>query len=187
MPSSSSPLIFAAFAMASAPSNSFGQSTGLEDLVGARAGQAEGEFQRRGYRKVGGEKGDDRSYSYWWSQERQRCVTVATMDGRYSSVTPTLPADCGKSDGHDDHRASRHDPRGAPSHGNAASDELSRICRNEASVRFDRRPSEITANAPIEQRSGYIVQGWYDHPDGSKGTKFFNCRFDADGQFLGVN
>ena len=32
------------------------QSTGLDDMVGARAGQAEGELQRRGYRNVRTEK-----------------------------------------------------------------------------------------------------------------------------------
>lgn len=33
------------------------QSTGLDDIVGARAGQAEGELQRRGYQNIRGEKG----------------------------------------------------------------------------------------------------------------------------------
>jgi hypothetical protein len=187
MPSSSRFLALAAVATALAPSNSFGQSTGLEDMVGARAGQAEAELERRGYRNVGGEKGDDRSYAYWWSKDRHQCVTVATMDGRYSSVTATLPADCRMGAGPNDRRATEYDRRSAPSHGYVAGDELSRICRNEASARFDRRPSEVTANAPIQQRNGYIVQGWYDRSDGSKGTKFFNCRFDTDGRFLGVD
>lgn len=70
------------------------QSTGLTDLVGARAGQAEGELQARGYRWVRTEKGDDRSYAYWWSADRRQCVTVATMDGRYSAITPTTAPDC---------------------------------------------------------------------------------------------
>ncbi|KQS04016.1 hypothetical protein ASG11_06925 [Sphingomonas sp. Leaf357] len=73
------------------------QSTGLEDMAGARAGQAEGELQRRGYRNVRGEKGDDRSYAYWWNADRRQCVTIATMNGRYSSITPTTPPDCRQS------------------------------------------------------------------------------------------
>jgi hypothetical protein len=73
------------------------QSTGLEDMVGARAGQAEGELQRRGYVNVRGEKGDDRSYTYWWNADRRQCVTIATMEGRYSSVQPTTPPDCRQS------------------------------------------------------------------------------------------
>ena len=75
-------------------STALAQSTGLEDMVGARAGQAENGVQARGYRWVRTEKGDDRSYAYWWSDRRQQCVTIATMDGRYASVTPTLPPDC---------------------------------------------------------------------------------------------
>lgn len=70
------------------------QSTGLEDMVGARAGQAEGELQRRGYRNVRAEKGDDRSYAYWWNASRRQCVTIATMDGRYASIQPTTSPDC---------------------------------------------------------------------------------------------
>jgi hypothetical protein len=71
------------------------QSTGLEDMVGARAGQAESELQRRGYGNVpGGSKSNDRSYSYWWNADRGQCVTIATMEGRYASITPTPPPDC---------------------------------------------------------------------------------------------
>jgi hypothetical protein len=73
------------------------QSTGLEDMVGARAGQAEGELQRRGYAFIRAETGDDRSYTYWWNARRQQCVTIATMDGRYASVQPTPPPDCRQS------------------------------------------------------------------------------------------
>lgn len=73
------------------------QSTGLEDMVGARAGQAENELQRRGYRNVRAEQGDDRSYTYWWSADRRQCVTIATMDGRYNSIQPTTPPDCRQS------------------------------------------------------------------------------------------
>lgn len=76
------------------PSPSLAQSTGLEDMVGARAGQAESELQRRGYRNVRGEKGDDRSYTYWWNADRRQCVSIATMDGRYDSITPTTAPDC---------------------------------------------------------------------------------------------
>lgn len=72
------------------------QSTGLEDMIGARAGQAENGVRARGYELIRADRGDDRSYTYWWSAARRQCVTIATMDGRYASVTPTLPPDCGK-------------------------------------------------------------------------------------------
>jgi hypothetical protein len=156
----------------------------LRDMVGARAGQAEGELQRRGYRSVGGEKGDDRSYAYWWNAERQRCVTVATMEGRYHSITTSPAPDCqrrvsGRERDRDYGRGG--DRRGS---GVAAPHELSQFCRGEAAARWDRRPSELTVNAPIQQRSGAITQGWFQ--DGNR-TKFFTCRFDEDGRFVSVN
>jgi hypothetical protein len=178
----------------------YAQSTGLEDMVGARAGQAEGEIQRRGYRNVGGEKSDDRSYTYWWSDERRQCVTIATMDGRYASVTPSPAPDCRQPadrhgeearnggrdrsgrDGDDrrPHRSGEDHRRGS---GYAAADELSYACRNAAAAEFDRRPSEITANYPIRQPYGFIVQGWFK--DGER-SRFFNCRFDQDGELVSV-
>lgn len=158
------------------------QPTGLEDLVGARAGQAEAELQRRGYRNTGGAKGDDRSYTYWWSDQRRQCVSIATQNGRYESITPTLPPDCGQSTTPIRPRPP-HSPPPPPGAAGVLPGELSRYCRGEASARFDLRPSEITVNAPIRQPNGYIVQGWFAQ---DKRTKFFNCRFDSNGRFLSV-
>ncbi len=160
------------------------QTTGLDDMVGARAGQAEGELVQRGYRNVRGEKGDDRSYAYWWNDRRRQCVTIATMDGRYASITPTTAPDC-RQDG-DDRRRDRSpiwsDRRERPPVATAA---LSRYCRGEASAAFSRRPDDITTVGAIAERSGgYSVRGWYER---EKRTAFFTCRFDADGRFRGVN
>ena len=66
-------------------------------MVGARAGQAEGELGRRGYRNVGATQGDDRSYTYWWNADRRQCVTIATMEGRYDAITPSPAPDCRQS------------------------------------------------------------------------------------------
>lgn len=82
---------------AAIPTAAAAQSTGLEDMVGARAGQAENELQRRGYVNTGGSDGDDRSYTNWWNASRRQCVTIATMDGRYASITPTTAPDCRQS------------------------------------------------------------------------------------------
>jgi len=79
---------------AAAPLVATAQNAGLSDLVGARAGQAEGELQRRGYVNTGGTKADDRSYTNWWNASRQQCVTIAVMDGRYASITATPAPDC---------------------------------------------------------------------------------------------
>ncbi len=194
-----SALLFPALASVSA----LAQPTGLDDMVGARAGQAENELRNRGYRNVRGEKGDDRSYTYWWSDDRRQCVSIATMNGRYDSITPTTAPDCrmpatedrksdrytgemrdsgGRSDRYaPDARNSRHH---MPVRGVADFTELQAICRAEASGRFDRRPSDLTVNAPIRQRNGVILQGWFDTV--GKRTTFFTCRFDEDGRFMSV-
>ena len=70
-------VIVATFLLSSAlPAAAGAQSTGLEDMVGARAGQAEGELQRRGYVNTGGSKGDDRSYTNWWNAARRQGAHV---------------------------------------------------------------------------------------------------------------
>lgn len=158
----------------------------LRDMVGARAGQAESELQRRGYRNIRGEKGDDRSYTYWWNDNRRQCATIATMDGRYDSITTTPAPDCRQTADGDRRRSSDYSRRpGGYAAGYAANKgDPSRLCKGEAAAAFDRRPSEITTNAPIRQRTGTIVQGWFDT---DKRTKFFTCRFDVDGRFRSVN
>ncbi|WP_235654666.1 hypothetical protein [Sphingobium yanoikuyae] len=94
--------------------------SGLSDLVGARAAGGETQMKARGYDFVKVEKGDDRSYATWWNRDKQRCVTVATMDGRYDSITETLPVDCGhgaqhaQSDTRHDNRSYHPDMRYAP-------------------------------------------------------------------------
>ena len=181
-------LAIALSASASVPASARSGSTGLNDLVGARAGQAEAELQRRGYRNVRGEKGDDRSYAYWWSEDRNQCVSIVTANGRYESITPTTAPDCrisqydrGRSDRYSgDVRHSRHH---MPARGISDVTELQSICRAEASGRFDRRPSDLTVNAPISQRNGAIVQGWFNE---GRRSKFFTCRFDEDGRFINV-
>jgi hypothetical protein len=164
----------------------FAQSTGLEDMVGARAGQAENELQRRGYRNMRGEKGGDRSYTYWWNSDRRQCVSIATMNGRYDSITPTTSPDCRQSPLKDRERAPRYLPPARDNYRGryGGGGDLSRNCKAEAAAAFDRRPSDITTNAPIRQRNGTIVQGWYDR---NKDTRFFTCRFDEDSRFISVN
>lgn len=66
----------------------------LRDMVGARAGQAEGELGRRGYAFVRTDTGDDRKWGYWWNAERRQCVSIATMNGRYDSIVSTPAPDC---------------------------------------------------------------------------------------------
>ncbi|WP_212611865.1 hypothetical protein [Sphingomonas baiyangensis] len=166
--------------MLAAPASAQDTPRDLRDMVGARAGQAEAELQRRGYRSAGGQRGDDRSYTYWWNADRRQCVTIATMNGRYDSITLSPAPDCRQRAAMPAERRDRDVRRS----GMAAPYDLSQRCRSEAASRWDRRPSEITVNAPIRQRTGSLTQGWFEN--GTR-TQFFTCRFDEDDRFLGVN
>lgn len=66
----------------------------VADLVGARGAGGESELQRRGYTFVRAETGDDRVWSYWWNARSRTCLTVATMNGRYASITTSPAPDC---------------------------------------------------------------------------------------------
>ncbi|HEU0004494.1 MAG TPA: hypothetical protein VFS12_00770 [Terriglobia bacterium] len=70
------------------------QANRLQDLVGARAGQAEGDLESRGYVQTHASSKDGSSYGYWWSRDAKKCVVVRTADGRYASITDTTNADC---------------------------------------------------------------------------------------------
>lgn len=66
----------------------------IRDLVGARAAGGETQLQARGYANVGGETGDDRTWTYWWNARTQTCVTVSTVNGRYDAITTSPAPDC---------------------------------------------------------------------------------------------
>jgi len=66
----------------------------IGDLVGARAAGAETQMTARAYVNVGGRTGDDRVWTYWWNPMTRTCVTVATADGRYASITVSPAPDC---------------------------------------------------------------------------------------------
>ncbi len=66
----------------------------VSDLIGARGAGGESELAARGYINVGGRKGDDRAWTYWWNERRGVCLTVATSQGRFSSLVSSPAADC---------------------------------------------------------------------------------------------
>lgn len=69
----------------------------LSDMVGARAGQAEGELQRRGYQATErSEAMGDGRLTYW--RRGDECVAILTRDGRYASINQAGPSECGSSD-----------------------------------------------------------------------------------------
>lgn len=74
--------------------NGFAQADKLRDLVDARASSGESDLERRGYVLTHSSKEGDSIYGYWWNPSVKKCVVVRTSDGRYASITDTLPADC---------------------------------------------------------------------------------------------
>jgi len=62
----------------------------LNDFVGSKAGQAEGDLVRRGYvlRKTVGLN------SFWEETATGGCVSIVTGDGRYQSLVYTTPQAC---------------------------------------------------------------------------------------------
>lgn len=68
----------------------------LADLVGARAGQAEGALQSRGYVYAKGSTSGNAKYSAWYNASTGRCAMIQTADGRYQSIVQAPPGDCGR-------------------------------------------------------------------------------------------
>lgn len=66
----------------------------LEDLVGARAGQAEGELTSRGYSFIRKEAAGSSAYAYYNEEQTGNCVTVRTQDGRFASIVYATQFDC---------------------------------------------------------------------------------------------
>ena len=66
----------------------------LRDLVGARAGQAEGALEDRGYIYMKGSTSGGSKYSNWEERSTGRCVTIRTEDGRYQSIIYSTDFDC---------------------------------------------------------------------------------------------
>lgn len=73
-----------------------GTAADLSDLVGAKAGQAEGELNRRGYQYAKGTTSGDTKYGAWFNKSTGRCVMVRTEQGRYRSIVNAPASDCGR-------------------------------------------------------------------------------------------
>lgn len=68
----------------------------LQDLVGAKGGQAEGELQRRGYEYRAGSTSGHEKNSYWLNQSSGRCVQIVTAEGRYRSIVNSSAHNCSR-------------------------------------------------------------------------------------------
>jgi hypothetical protein len=161
----------------------------VADLVGARAAGAETAIQSRGYVFVKTETGDDRKYSYWWNARMRQCVTVATMEGRYASITLSPAPDCKQRSGASwqDRSAARPDigyrpaapQQGSPSYASERGPvqvgsyevDLGLVCFGDGQRPGLAQPMDgpgiavatatIMATAPNLRRSSLMRQSWY--------------------------
>lgn len=69
---------------------------GLNDLVGARAGQAEQAVTQRGYELRNSKQVADSSVTYWFEKGTGNCVAIRTTDGRYGAIVYTADRDCNR-------------------------------------------------------------------------------------------
>lgn len=69
----------------------------VTDLIGARASSGESILRDRGYEYTNGRTGSSTKWGYWWHKGGSRCISVATVDGRYQSIDKVSASDCGKS------------------------------------------------------------------------------------------
>jgi len=68
----------------------------IQDLVGAKGGQAEMVLENRGYTFVGLGAGSRSDHMYWRQPKTSRCVAIRTSDGRYRAIFYATSADCDK-------------------------------------------------------------------------------------------
>ncbi|WP_156256471.1 hypothetical protein [Sandarakinorhabdus oryzae] len=87
-------LALAAASLLLAPVAAAAKARDLRDLVGARAGTAEGDLESRGWVQITGHNSGGARYNYWWSASQKQCVMVTTRDGRYSAITDAANGDC---------------------------------------------------------------------------------------------
>lgn len=82
------------------PSNTTAQAgdpvPGLNDLVGARAGQAERAVIQRGYELRNSRQVADSSVTYWLERGTGNCVAIRTTEGRYGAIVYTTDRDCNR-------------------------------------------------------------------------------------------
>jgi len=68
----------------------------LQDLVGAKGGQAEDLVVQRGYEWRNTKKQADSSFSFWLEKNTGNCVAIRTTDGRYGAIVYTADRDCNR-------------------------------------------------------------------------------------------
>jgi hypothetical protein len=103
--------------------------SGLADLVGARAAGGETQLEARGYSFVTTNIVRDTKWSYWYNQRLRQCAQVATSDGRYAAINAVPEENCRvTADG-----PSRPDYRPRPEAERPSGESLTLICYGSGS------------------------------------------------------
>lgn len=74
----------------------FAQESSLQSLVGNKASSTEMDLESRGYRLISTKKDNYASFTTWWSDDKNKCISVKTAEGRTASIIKLSPADCGQ-------------------------------------------------------------------------------------------
>jgi len=73
------------------------KAVGLQDLIGTKGSSAEHELKDRGYTHIKTDKSSNNDYSYWWNNDKKKCVNYRLNNGRVKSIVNTPSSDCNKS------------------------------------------------------------------------------------------
>ncbi len=66
----------------------------VSDLAGASGSGGETQLEARGYHHIMTNTVRDTKWSFWWSDKRRQCISVATNDGRYAAISVVPTANC---------------------------------------------------------------------------------------------
>ncbi|KAA9129730.1 hypothetical protein F3N42_14430 [Marinihelvus fidelis] len=84
----------------------------VDSVEGMRASSGERELEDNGWEFVNSSRDGSRIWSNWWNDRERECVTIVTLNGRYDSVTDTLPYDCERDSSSHGSHGSSHGGRG---------------------------------------------------------------------------
>ena len=134
----------------------------LGDLVGARASSGETQVQARGYRFIRGSQVNGQSWTFWWSDIQRQCVSIATADGRYATISMIPAQNCVPA------AVAQAEPVAAPVPPPLPPDAIVLVCYGEGS-----RPS-------AESHTGYQWNSRTHHYDPISRVESSTDHFHAD-------
>ena len=137
----------------------YGSTADIADFQGARAGQAEGGLNAKGYQYVRAQG----LTSFWWNAGTQTCARIVTSNGRFSSVTTASNAECNQ-------------PSAAASGvvpGRATLAQVEQACIGRVAERARFSPSQVKVTDSTGSSEGTAVfldadgTGWVCRADGA--------------------